>query len=786
MSKSIARHTVPQQFRPRLAVGKMLVVLCKIAVVGWFGSTAQAQPGQGIVAQLPGASPCNSTLTEALEAAWAERQSDYRPRTRHLNSDGSPQYTNRLYLEASPYLQQHAHNPVNWYPWGDEAFEAARRLNRPVLLSVGYSTCHWCHVMEEESFEDKEIATYLNENYVAIKVDREERPDIDAIYMNVVQMLTGQGGWPMTVWLTPAREAYSGTTYVPARDGDRGARIGFFTMLERLKVAYDGQPDQVAAASAEITRQLVLRLAPVPGDEELNNANTLDTVAAYYDEQFDDQFGGLQGTQKFPSGMSIRLMLRQHRRTGDVRALDMATQTLEQMASGGIYDQIGGGFHRYSTDARWLVPHFEKMLYDNALLVTAYLEAYQATGRDDFAGTSRDILRYLIRDMTSPEGGFYSATDADSVGPSGTRQEGWYFTWTRGELEAALDEQAFALVSSYYGITAEGNFAGRNILHTPRALAEVASELNIELNTAQELLEEARETLYHARATRPVPLRDEKILTSWNALTISAFARAALILADSDYADQATRAADFLLTHLKNDSRLFRSYAGGRARVPAYLDDYAFLIAALLDLYEATSEPRWMEEALGFDEVLAATFEDPEGGFFRSGNDHESMLTREKPGYDGAEPSGNSVQLLNLLRLHEFTTDDTYRQRAEKTLRAFSTPLQQSPAALSEMLLAIDFRVDMPKEIIIVSADTPSAAEPFLAKFRTTFLPNRILSVVVENDQFDRHASLIPLIEGKFARDGRTTAYVCENRICDLPTTDPLVFAAQLQATRTR
>ncbi|MEC8952621.1 MAG: thioredoxin domain-containing protein, partial [Acidobacteriota bacterium] len=484
-------------------------------------------------------------------------------------------------------------------------------------------------------------------------------------------------------------------------------------------------------------------------------------------------------------GMSIRLMLRQHRRTGDVRALDMATQTLEQMASGGIYDQIGGGFHRYSTDARWLVPHFEKMLYDNALLVTAYLEAYQATGRDDFAETSRDILRYLMRDMTSPEGGFYSATDADSVGPSGKRQEGWYFTWTRDELEAALDEEAFALVSSYYGITAEGNFAGRNILHASRALAEVATELNIELNIAQELLEEARETLYHARATRPVPLRDEKILTSWNALTISAFARAALILADSDYADQATRAADFLLTHLKNDGRLFRSYAGGRARVPAYLDDYAFLIAALLDLYEATSEPRWMEEALGFDEVLAAAFEDSQGGFFRSGNDHESMLTREKPGYDGAEPSGNSVQLLNLMRLHEFTTDDTYRQRAEKTLRAFSTPLQQSPAALSEMLLAIDFRADTPKEIIIVSADTPSAAEPFLAKFRTTFLPNRILSVVVENDQFDRHASLIPLIEGKFARDGRTTAYVCENRICDLPTTDPSVFAAQLLATRT-
>ena len=458
-------------------------------------------------------------IRDRLETAWAERQPDYRPRTRHFNTDGSPQYTNRLYLEASPYLQQHAHNPVNWYPWSDEAFEAARRLNRPVLLSVGYSTCHWCHVMEEESFEDEEIATYLNENYVAIKVDREERPDIDAIYMSVVQMLTGQGGWPMTVWLTPAREAYSGTTYVPARDGDRGARIGFFTMLERLKVAYDRQPDQVAAASAEITRQLVLRLAPIPGDEELNNADTLDTVTAYYDEQFDDQFGGLQGTQKFPSGLSIRLMLRQHRRTGDVRALDMATQTLEQMASGGIYDQVGGGFHRYSTDARWLVPHFEKMLYDQAALTMIYLEGYQVTGDEVFESVVRGVLDYVLKDMTGPKGGFYSAEDADSEG-----EEGTYYVWSDAELRKLLTLEEYQKVYKIFGITSGGNFeeTGKNILHLNKEISWARS------NSAD--VKALKDKLLRVREKRERPFKDDKVLTAWNGLMISALAKAAQVL----------------------------------------------------------------------------------------------------------------------------------------------------------------------------------------------------------------------------------------------------------------
>ncbi|HJO38313.1 MAG: thioredoxin domain-containing protein [Vicinamibacterales bacterium] len=763
--------------------GTMLAVGVLLAVPSALATDSKAQTS-GIVSQLPGAEAFDAALASDLETAWRNRASGYEPRTRHLNTDGEPKYTNRLYLEPSPYLQQHAHNPTNWYPWGDEAFDTARRLNRPVLLSVGYSTCHWCHVMEEESFEDEEIARYINEHYVAIKVDREERPDVDAVYMTVVQMLTGQGGWPMTVWLTPTREAYSGATYVPARDGDRGARIGFLTMLQRLRAAYDQEPDQVTAAAAEITRQLTARLAPAPGETAGADATTIDEVSAFYDAQFDEQFGGLRGTQKFPSGMSLRLLLRQHRRTGDARALDMATQTLERMAAGGMYDQVGGGIHRYATDARWLVPHFEKMLYDNALLVTAYLEAYQVTQRDEFAAIARDILRYLERDMSAAEGGFYAATDADSLGSGGEREEGQYFTWTPDELAAVLDGPTLALVTLYYGVTTEGNFDGRTILHQTRPLADVAAELDIEAGEARRLLDAARDTLYRARADRPAPLRDDKILTSWNALAISAFAQASLALGDAGYAERATHAADFVLSRLKDGDRLFRSYAGGEARVPGYLEDYAFLIAALLDLYEATSEPRWMEEALALDGVLAARFEDPAGGFFRTSDEHQSILTREKPGYDAAQPSGNSVQLLNLVRLHEFTTDDTYRQRTERALRAFDVGLSQAPVAMAEMLLAVDFRLDTPKEIIIITPDSRATAEPFLAELRATFLPNRILSVVGEADRFDAHAALVPLVEGKFARDGVATAYVCENRLCELPTTDPAVFAQQIRSRR--
>ena len=731
----------------------------------------------------PGARPVDEVLKNRLATAWAARTADYVPRTQHVRPDGSPKYINRLFLESSPYLRQHAHNPLNWFPWGDEAFELARSLGRPVLLSIGYSTCHWCHVMEEESFDDEEIARYLNEHYIAIKVDREVRPDLDAIYMSAVQLfLQGRGGWPMTVWLTPEREPYSGGSYFPARDGDRGVAVGFLTLLQRLKEAYDEQPDQVAAVSSQVADRVRAMLAPGAGGGSLPTAAPLQTAAAFYRERFDSVHGGLQTQMKFPSSLSIRFLLRHYQRTDDEQSLTMATRTLEHMAAGGIHDQVGGGFHRYATDPEWLVPHFEKMLYDNALLASVFLEAYQVTGREDFAQVVRAILRYVERDMTSPDGAFYSATDADSPGPSGEREEGWFFTWIPPELDEVLGGERGGVVAAFYGVNESGNFEGRTILNTPRPLADMAAELGMSADALRRTVGEARELLYAARAERPPPLRDEKILTAWNGLMISAFAQAALVMNDPAYVARATAAADYVLTNLRRDGRLLRAALNGQAQHTAYLADYAFLIAALLDLYEATSELRWLEEARALDGVLEQHYEDAiGGGFFRTAEDHESLITREKPSSDGAEPSGNSVQLLNLLRLHEFTTDDRYRQRAEQAFEAFSDVIAQNPVVVSEMLLAVDFHLDTPKEIVIVVPQNREEAQALLDELRATFLPNRILAVVAEGDELDRHTALIPLLEGKVARDSKPTAYVCENRICDLPTTDPAVFATQIR-----
>ncbi len=730
--------------------------------------------------QLPGATPYGPLLVKALDRRWAARPAGTVPRTRHLRADGSPKYTNRLLLESSPYLLQHAHNPVDFYPWGDEAFEVARRLGRPVLLSVGYSTCHWCHVMEEESFDDEEIAGYLNAHYVAIKVDREERPDVDAVYMAAVQSMTGRGGWPMTVWLTPDRKPFYGATYIPARDGDRGSRVGFLTILARLRSSWDGERGELVATAEETTRAIERQLQPRSG-RGLPSADVVDAAVAALARRFDGAYGGTGRAPKFPSSLPVRLLLRHHRRTKNEDSLRMATLTLERMAAGGMYDQIAGGFHRYSTDREWLVPHFEKMLYDNALLAVAYLEAHQATGRARFASVAREILRYIDRDMTSPEGAFYSATDADSLGPDGRREEGWFFTWTPETLDAVLGAAESRLVKAYYAVTPGGNFEGRTILHTPRPPAEVAREIDLPEDRAWKTLGEAREVLYRARALRPAPLRDEKILAAWNGLTISALAKASLALGDRAYADRAERAAGFVLDRMQEGGRLLRSYKDGEARHPAYLEDYAFLVAGLLDLYEATSRLRWLDEAVRLDVVLERHYEDRAGGgFYTTSDDHERLLAREKPGYDGAEPSGNSVHALNLLRLHELTSDDRYRQRAEGTLAAFGRVLGSSPTALSEMLLALEFLAGVPKEIVIVTRGPRADAEPFLARLRGVFLPSRVLVVVSEGAELEAHLRLAPLLEGKVARGGDTTAYVCERSICELPTTDPAVFASQL------
>ncbi len=716
-----------------------------------FASFFILATGLAYAAPLPGATPMPPEIARRLERA-----------SRPLGAQ--PRYTNRLALESSPYLRQHAHNPVNWYPWGDEAFEAARRLSRPVLLSIGYSTCHWCHVMEEESFEDAAIAGVMNENYVAIKVDREERPDIDAVYMSAVQSFTGGGGWPMTVWLTPDRRPFFAGTYFPAHDGDRGARRGFLSLLNELKKTYDADPARVAERAEQIVQAIRAELAPA-SSSNLPSVNVLDEAAAQLQRGFDDSQGGLRGAPKFPSSLPIRFLLRQAYRTGHAEFLQMAELTLSRMAAGGIHDQIGGGFHRYATDAAWRVPHFEKMLYDNALLAVDYLEAYQATHRAEFADIARDILHYARRDMRGSEGAFYAATDADSSGPDGHREEGRFFTWTQAEIEQTVGRHRAPLVQRVFGVTSQGNFEGRSILHVAdfSDLAKVG---------------DARERLYRARATRPAPLRDEKILASWNGLMISALAKAALILGDRSYAADAARAADFILTKMRKNGRLLHSAKEGVAAHDAYLDDYAFFISGLIDLYESTGEPRWLTEAIALDAVLAQHYEDANGGFFLAADDAEKLLAREKGGRDGAEPSGNSVEVENLLRLGTFTSDDRYRERAERALGSFSAMIESTPTAMSCMLLALDYLFDSPKEIVLVTSDATDA-EPFLAKLRETFLPNRIL-VVVPTLQLPALARIVPLVEGKSLRQGKPTAYVCERRICQLPTTDPEVFAKQL------
>ena len=749
------------------------------------GTPAASSGAPDFSKPLPGAEAFPEPLVKKIKASWAARDPNYKPRTVHLERDGSPKYTNRLFLESSPYLRQHAHNPLNWYPWGDEAFETAKKLHRPVLLSVGYSTCHWCHVMEEESFDNEEIARYLNENYVTIKVDREERPDVDAIYMTAVQTLTGGGGWPMTVWLTPERKPFYGGTYFPAHDGDRGARVGFITLLRKFKEIYDTQPDRVGQASAQLAQSIQANLGVDRGGQGLPTVRVLQDAAQAYGQRFDSMYGGISGAPKFPSSLAIRFLLRHYRRTGNEQSLKMATLTLEKMAAGGMYDHVGGGFHRYSTDARWRVPHFEKMLYDNALLTMDYLEAFQVTAREDFARVVREILRYVERDMTSAEGAFYSASDADSPDAHGLDKEGLFYTWTPTEIEAVLGKDRGRIVNAYYGVSSGGNFDGRNILNNAKRLEDVAKDLKLPPDKVRSTIEESKDLLYAARSRRPPPLRDDKILAAWNGLMISANARASLMLGEEIYARRAERAADFILTHMRKDGRLLRSYKDGQARHDAYLEDYAFMIAGLLDLYEATSNARWLREAIGLDGVLESSYEDKNGGaFFLTAADHEKLLAREKPSYDGAEPSGNSVQAINLLRLHELTTKDGYRQRWEKTIGAFNQVLSKAPTALSEMLLAVDFYLDTPKEVVIVSPGSRGNAEILLAQLRSTFLPNRIVAVAGEGEDLNAQAKLVPLLENKIAQKGKPTAYVCERGVCELPTTAPDVFARQLRKVR--
>ncbi len=738
---------------------------------------------ESIPKALPGAPSLPDEVRSILAERLATMGANYIPRTRNLTSEGAPRFTNRLLLETSPYLQQHAHNPVNWYPWGDEAFETAKQLGRPILVSIGYSTCHWCHVMEEESFDDPALAAYLNAHFVAIKIDREVRPDIDAIYMAAVHAMGIHGGWPLNVFLTNERQPFYGGTYFPPTP--QGGRPSFRQALEAIAAEYAANPATFERRAAQIAAHIRKNLE---GEAATTSRSlppeVIRAVAGFYIENSDPTWGGMNRAPKFPSSLPVRLLLRYANRTGDPRAIDVASLALEKMAAGGIHDHVGGGFHRYSTDAQWLVPHFEKMLYDNALLAQDYLEAWQKTGRESFAEVCKKTLRYVAREMTATGGAFYSATDADSRNPSGETEEGYFFTWTHDEILQAVGSDRAKEIEAYYGVTAKGNFEGRNIFRAWRPDREVAEQLGISVDVLHANLARARGKLYAARSEREAPLLDDKVLAAWNGLMISAFARAGFAFDDDDFVARGARAAQFVLDNMRRDSRLVRVFKDTAASGPAFLEDYAFFIKGLLDLYEASPEPRWLREAIALQAVLDRHYRDAQGGgYFKTADDGERLLAREKPGQDGAIPSGNSIAALNLLRLHRYTNDADYLETVEMLLASFDGALRHGGTAVSELFLALDYRLDTPKEIIIVSpVDSKESPEldAMLAPLRSTFLPNRTLSVVSEGADLDAHAALSPMVAGKRARRGRVTAYVCENRVCKYPTESPAEFARQI------
>jgi hypothetical protein len=735
--------------------------------------------------RLPGVVAVDEALQQRLDRALASQGPSYIPRTHHLTDDGSPRFTNRLIEESNPYLLQHAHNPVSWYAWSDEAFERAKRENKPIFLSVGYSTCHWCHVMERESFEDEEIAAFLNRHFIAIKVDREERPDIDSVYMTAVNILTGRGGWPMTVIMTPEKEPFFGGTYFPPRKGVRGNRAGLIDILVEMLRVYTNEPQQVVARAQELSQRVEQAAALQPGPG-VPSDKVIVVAVQNLARTFDRVDGGFSGAPKFPQPSRLSLLLRYARRTRDTGATAMVTTTLDKMAAGGIYDHVGGGFHRYSTDAQWLVPHFEKMLYDNAQLAVVYLEAWQHMGEPAYERVAREILDYIASEMTSSDGGFYSATDADSPTPSGHDEEGWFFTWTTDELELLLGTDDAAVVSAAYGVTKRGNFEGRNILHRVKTDREVAAELGVSPKRVTEVLANARSVLYDARGSRPPPIRDEKIIAAWNGMMITAFAKAGWMLDEARYTAVAARAARFVLDQMRaEDGALVRTYRAGKKASSSFLDDYAFMVGACLDLYEATSDVIWLKRAVELQSDQDARYLDAQnGGYYLTSSEGETLLVREKPAYDRAVPSGNSVAATNLLRLHDFTGDTKWRQIAERLFASLGLRLTRSPNGYPLLLVALDHYYDSPLEVAIVAPLSRQEAGPLAERLRRTFVPNKAFAVLTDAEAVEQQAQ-VPWLEGKQAMGGKSTAYVCERGRCDLPTPNPSVFQKQINRRKT-
>lgn len=688
-------------------------------------------------------------------------------------------YTNRLIHETSPYLLQHAHNPVDWYAWGDEALQQAKAENKPILLSVGYSACHWCHVMEHESFENPATAELMNRNFVNIKVDREERPDIDAIYMDAVQALTGRGGWPMTVFLTPEGLPFYGGTYFPP-DNRYNGMPSFPQLLEALSDAYRNNPDDIANNVEVIKSQLYSGVkVPVQKGDTLE-PDMLEAAATRLNSQFDTRQGGLGGAPKFPQVMALDFALRSAIRSGDKKLLANLRLTLDKMANGGIYDHLGDGFARYSTDAHWLVPHFEKMLYDNSQLSLLYLEAFQATGEDFYRQVAENTLSYVQREMTHPEGGFYSTQDADSEG-----EEGKFFIWSKKEIEDILGSAAPAFIR-YYGVSELGNFEGHNILNVKESLATVAESLHLAEEDLTESLARSRQKLFEVREKRIHPGRDEKILTSWNGLMLKSFAVAGRVLHNASYTQSAVNNAEFVLKYLNKDGRLLRTFKddnkGKQAKLNGYLEDYAFFADGLLALYEVTFDLRWLDEAVKLADRIIDQFWEPQiQGFYDTSADHEQLVARPRNFMDNAIPSGSSVAVDVLLRLALYTGDPDarYRPVAGAALRNLAATASQHPTAFGRLLSALDFYLATPKEIVIVGEAEAPDTLALLQTVYSRYLPNKVVMLYPPNLPAEVEAQW-PLLQGRSSLNGKATAYVCENYACQLPVNSPEELAKQL------
>jgi uncharacterized protein YyaL (SSP411 family) len=729
------------------------------------------------------------------------------------------EHTNRLAHEKSPYLLQHAHNPVDWYPWGEEAFGKARRENKPIFLSVGYSTCHWCHVMAHESFENEEVAAIMNREFVNIKVDREERPDVDRVYMTFVQATTGGGGWPMSVWLTPDLKPFVGGTYFPPED--RYGQPGFKKVLERVATAWKENHDKIVEQGGQIVAALRESQSAATAESKID-ATILDAAYRQIDRSYDPKEGGFGNAPKFPRPVTLNFLTRFYARDpksdAGKQALEMALFTLRKMAAGGMHDHIGGGFHRYSVDRYWHVPHFEKMLYDQAQLAVAYLDAYQILGdphlnplppqgeedakrqvRVEFEGVARDILDYVARDMTSKEGGFFSAEDADSpvaagIGDAGHSKtaEGSFYIWTKKDVDEALGDAA-EIFDFHYGVQAHGNapegsdshdeFRGKNILIERHTIAETAQRFKKSDDEVAKSLAQSRLRLFSIRAKRPRPHLDDKIIAGWNGLMISAYARAAQVLDDARYLEIATHAANFLREHLYDSSRkiLYRSYRGGRSDIEGFADDYAFVIQGLIDLYEASFDIEWLKFATELQETQDRLFSDEKnGGYFSTSGKDQSVFLRMKDDNDGAEPAASSVAALNLLRLAQFRDDKTMAERARKTIDAFATTLSHFPSAMPQILVALDYSLCKPRQIVIAGKkDAPETQALFKAVHRP-FLPKTILLLADGAEGQNYLGEKNEAIRAMSMVEGKPAAYVCENFTCKAPVTEPKQLAKLL------